>query len=350
MSRLTLALDVMGGDFGPRITIPALLSALEHNPMLSFIIFGDQAQISPLLNTIPAAHQPRIQLVHTIKEIESDLPFVQALRQSKGSSMRLAIEAVAKGEAQGCVSGGNTGVLMGLAKQLIEPLPNIVRPALTSLIPTMNGKSSVMLDLGANVEADSQLLLQFAEMGNIFAEVMLDLVYPRLALLNIGTEENKGNPQIREAHQLLKESLHLNYIGFLEGDKLMNHVADVIVCDGFSGNIALKTLEGAAKNILSFFKRPTEDSHLCRNVKRYLLRAIFYRYYRKLQRINPDRHNGATLLGLSSVVVKSHGGASTNAFFYAIQYAIQQIEGEIPAKISQGLNKLQENKICIAKS
>ncbi|WP_373766839.1 phosphate acyltransferase PlsX [Glaesserella sp.] len=350
MSRLTLALDVMGGDFGPRITIPALLLALERHPRLSFILFGDQAQISPLLQAVPTAYQQRIQLIHTSKVIGADLPFVQALRQSKGSSMRLAIEAVAKGNAQGCVSGGNTGILMGLAKQLIQPLPNIERPALTSLIPTMNGKSSVMLDLGANVEADSQLLLQFAEMGNIFAEAMLDLVYPRLALLNIGTEENKGNLQIRDAHQRLKNTHHLNYIGFIEGDKLMNHIADVIVCDGFSGNIALKTLEGAAKNILSFFKKSTEDSHLCRNVKRYLLRVVFYRYYRKLQQINPDRHNGATLLGLSSVVVKSHGGAGINAFFYAIQYAIQQIEGEIPVKISEGLNRLQENKICTAKS
>ncbi|OOH89359.1 phosphate acyltransferase [Pasteurellaceae bacterium 15-036681] len=345
MTRLTLALDVMGGDFGPRITIPAVSLALDKNPMLSFILFGDQAQILPLINRFPADFQQRIQVIHTTKVIDGDnMPFMQAVRQSKGSSMRLALEAVANGDAQGCVSGGNTGLLMGLAKNLIAPLPNIDRPALTSLIPTINGKSSVMLDLGANVEVDSQLLLQFAEMGNIFAEVMLDLVYPRLALLNIGTEDNKGSQQIRETHQQLKQRNHLNYTGFIEGDKLMNHNTDVIICDGFSGNIALKTLEGAAKNILSFFKKPTEDSHLCRNAKRYLLRAIFYRYYRKLQQINPDRHNGATLLGLSSVVVKSHGGASTNAFFYAIQYAIQQIEGEIPVKISQGLNKLQENR------
>lgn len=337
MTHLTLALDAMGGDFGPRITIPALSLALAQHPILSCILFGDQAEISPYLNKLSPDIQQRIELVHTTKVIEADLPFVQAIRQSKGSSMRLAIEAVENGNAQGCVSGGNTGVLMGLAKQLIEPLPNIDRPALTSLIPTINGNSSVMLDLGANVEADSELLLQFAEMGNVFAEVMLDLVYPRLALLNIGTEEHKGTQQIRDAHQQLKQCNHLNYIGFLEGDKLMNHLADVIVCDGFSGNVALKTLEGAAKNILSLFKKTTEDSHLCRNTKRYLLRLIFYRYYKKLQQINPDRHNGATLLGLSSVVVKSHGGASEQAFFYAIDYAKQQIKNNIPTKISQRL-------------
>ncbi|EER46462.1 putative glycerol-3-phosphate acyltransferase PlsX [Actinobacillus minor NM305] len=337
MSHLTLALDVMGGDFGPRVTIPALSLALAQHPMLNCILFGDQAEISSYLNKLSPDIQQRIELVHTAKAIEADLPFMQAIRQSKGSSMRLAIEAVASGKAQGCVSGGNTGVLMGLAKQLIEPLPNIDRPALTSLIPTIDGNSSVMLDLGANVEADSELLLQFAEMGNVFAEVMLDLVYPRLALLNIGTEDHKGTQQIRDVHQQLKQRNHLNYIGFLEGDKLMNHLADVIVCDGFSGNVALKTLEGAAKNILSLFKKPTEDSHLCRNTKRYLLRLIFYRYYKKLQQINPDRHNGATLLGLSSVVVKSHGGASERAFFYAIDYAIQQIEHNIGHLISQKL-------------
>lgn len=337
MSHLTLALDVMGGDFGPRVTIPALLIALAQHPMLNCILFGDQAEIFPYLNKLSLDIQQRIELVHTTKVIEADLPFMQAIRQSKDSSMRLAIEAVASGKAQGCVSGGNTGVLMGLAKQLIEPLPNIDRPALTSLIPTIDGNSSVMLDLGANVEADSELLLQFAEMGNVFAEVMLDLVYPRLALLNIGTEDHKGTQQIRDVHQQLKQRNHLNYIGFLEGDKLMNHLADVIVCDGFSGNVALKTLEGAAKNILSLFKKPTEDSHLCRNTKRYLLRLIFYRYYKKLQQINPDRHNGATLLGLSSVVVKSHGGASERAFFYAIDYAIQQIEHNIGHLISQKL-------------
>ncbi|QGM81425.1 phosphate acyltransferase PlsX [Otariodibacter oris] len=340
MTRLTLALDVMGGDFGPRVTIPAISLALKHHPTLSFILFGDQAMVTPLLTRLPTEYQQRIQLVHTPKLIDEALPFTQALRQSKGSSMYLAVHSVAQGETDGCVSGGNTGLLMGLAKQQISLLPEITRPALTSLIPTLNGKSSVMLDLGANVEADSRLLLQFAEMGNIFAQTLLDLVYPRLALLNIGTEDNKGTRQIREAHQALKLANHLNYIGYIEGDKLMNHVSDVIVCDGFNGNIALKTLEGAVKNTFSFFKKPTEDSHFCHNSKRYLLKLMFHHYYRKLQKINPDRHNGATLLGLSSVVVKSHGGANINAFYYAIEYAISQIRGEIPRKISVGLDNL----------
>ncbi|OOR99796.1 phosphate acyltransferase [Haemophilus paracuniculus] len=337
MSRLTLALDVMGGDFGPRIVIPAVATALNQHSMLSFLLYGDQAIAQPYLNNLTAEQQRRITFVHTPQQISPDLPLATALRQSKGSSMRMAIEAVAEGKADGCVSGGSTAVLMALAKRLIQPLPNIDRPALTSLIPTMNGKSSVMLDLGANVEADQHQLTQFAEMGNIFAEVMLKLVFPRMALLNIGTEDNKGSQTVRDTHQALKMRNDLNYLGFIEGDKLMNHLADVIVCDGLSGNIALKTLEGAVKNVLSFFK--TQEGDLCRLAKRYLLRLIFYRYYRKLKQINPDRHNGATLLGLLSVVVKSHSGAGSNAFYYAIEYALSQIENQIPQKISQGLGR-----------
>lgn len=339
MSDFTLAIDVMGGDLGPRVTIPAIAKALVQNPTLSFLLFGDKSQITPLFKKYSLTNNPKIQLHHTDVIIEADIPFSAAVRQSKNSSMRLALEAVKEGKAQGCISGGNTGALMGLAKLLIEPLPNIERPALTSLIPTMNGKSTVMLDLGANIEVSNHQLLQFAEMGNLFAEKMLGLVYPRISLLNIGTEENKGTAQLKAVHQLLKNRQDLHYIGFIESDKLTNYLTDVIVCDGYTGNIALKALEGAAKNMISLFKKEKADSNICRSTKRYLLKVIFYRYYRKLQEINPDRHNGATLLGLSKVVVKSHGGANENAFYYAIDYAIQQIKGDIPNKILQGLSK-----------
>lgn len=342
MNRLTLSLDAMGGDFGPRVTIPALTKALKQNQNLSFLLFGDEHQINVLLKKHSLTNHPKIQIQHTQQVIESDVPFSIAIRQSKNSSMRLAIEAVKEGKAQGCISGGNTGALMGLAKLLIEPLPNIERPALTSLIPAMNGKSTVMLDLGANIDVSNHQLVQFTEMGNIFAEIMLGLVYPRLSLLNIGTEENKGTTQLKEVHQYLKTRHDLNYIGFIESDKLTSYLTDVIICDGYTGNIALKALEGAAKNIISLFKKEKADSNICRSAKSYLLKAIFYRYYRKLQEINPDRHNGATLLGLSKVVVKSHGGANANAFYYAIDYAIQQIENDIPNKISQGLSQLDK--------
>lgn len=337
MNRLTLALDVMGGDFGPRITMPAIIKALETYPTLFVILSGEQSQIFPFIEPLADELKQRIQIQHTDKIINDNLPFLQALRHSKNSSMRLALENVADGKADGCVSGGNTGILMGLAKQLIAPLPNIDRPALTSVIPSLSGKSSIMLDLGANVEADEKLLCQFAEMGNLFAQAMLDLVYPRLALLNIGTEEHKGTTEIKAAHQALKQRSHLNYIGFIEGDKLMNNLADVIVCDGFSGNVALKTLEGTAKNVITFFRRSDENSHICLKIRNAFLRIIFRRHLRKLQQINPDRHNGATLLGLSKVVVKSHGGAGVNAYYYAIEYAINQIKHQIPQKLSEAL-------------
>lgn len=337
MNRLTLALDVMGGDFGPRITMPAIIKALENHPTLSVLICGEQSQIFPFFEPLADDIKQRIQILHTDKVINDNLPFLQAVRHSKNSSMRLALESVADGKSDGCVSGGNTGILMGLAKQLIAPLPQITRPALTSVIPSLSGKSSVMLDLGANVEADRELLCQFAEMGNIFAQAMLDLVYPRLALLNIGTEDHKGTTEIKATHQALKLRSHLNYVGFIEGDKLMNNIADVIVCDGFSGNIALKTLEGTAKNVITFFRHSDDNSHVCLKIRNTFLRFIFRRHLKKLQQINPDRHNGATLLGLSKVVVKSHGGAGINAYYYAIEYAINQIKYQIPQKLSASL-------------
>lgn len=341
MSRLTLALDVMGGDIGPRVTIPAVSLALDENPMLSFILYGDQSLVIPLLNHLPAKQRQHIEFVHTSKVIADHLSFSSVLRQSQGSSMHLAIEAVKNGIAQGCISGGNTGALMGLAKLLIVPLPEIHRPALCTLLPTINGKTTVMLDLGANIAADAHLLLQFAEMGHIFAKTMLHLPSPRLALLNIGTEENKGYPTIRQAHQQLKVQPHFNYIGFIESDKLMNNMADVIICDGFNGNIALKTLEGTAKNILKLFKESEDKSHWCNQIKHYILRILFSRYYQKLQQLNPDRYNGASLLGLSSVIVKSHGSANIKAFYYAIKFAVQQLEENIPSRISQGLAHLR---------
>ncbi|MDO4430927.1 MAG: phosphate acyltransferase PlsX [Lonepinella koalarum] len=337
MNHLTIALDVMGGDFGPRVTIPAVAKALEYNPSLSFLLFGDLNQAQPFLNTLSHDQQQRIQFQHTEKWIDNDTPAIQAIRHSKETSMRLALEAVATGKAQACVSGGNTGALMGLSKQLIAPLPRIHRPALTSLIPTMGGNSGVMLDLGANVEADEQLLLQFAEMGNVFAQTMLGIVYPRLALLNIGSEAHKGTAEIRRTHQQLSLRYDLNYIGFIEGDKLMNNVADVIVCDGFSGNIALKSLEGMAKNILTLLRQSNHDSHICHRIRHSLLRLILRRSLRRLQQINPDRHNGATMLGLSQVVVKSHGGAGVNAYYYAIEYAFNQIKHQIPQKLESYL-------------
>lgn len=336
MNRLTLALDVMGGDIGPRITIPASLLALENDPELSLILFGDSQQISPLLNNCSQSVLERIQVQHCSSVIENNQGISYALRHSKGTSMRLALESVQRGEAQGCVSAGNTGALMGLSKILLQPLQGIARPALISLIPTIDGEKSVMLDLGANIECSAENLYQFAIMGAIFAEARLNLVYPRIGLLNIGIEEIKGHQSIRDASNLLQKSTALNYVGFIEGDVLLNGKADVIVSDGFAGNVALKTLEGAAKNLLSLFKGQSKSRWL-KPIFAGMMRYFFKQSYQRLKRINPDEYNGASLIGLSAVVVKSHGGANVNAFAHAIADAALQARQQLPEKILAGL-------------
>ena len=333
MTRLTLALDVMGGDIGPRITIPASLLALENDPELSLILFGDSQQISPLLNHSSQSVLERIQVQHCTSVIENNQGISYALRHSKGTSMRLALESVQRGEAQGCVSAGNTAALMGLSKILLQPLQGIARPALISLIPTIDGEKSVMLDLGANIECSAENLYQFAIMGAIFAETRLNLVYPRIGLLNIGIEEIKGHQSIRDAANLLQKSTALNYVGFIEGDVLLNGKADVIVSDGFAGNVALKTLEGTVRNLLSLFKDKA-NSRFIKLILAWIFRFVFKQ---RLKRINPDEYNGASLIGLKAVVVKSHGSANVNAFAHAIADAAFQARQQLPEKILAGL-------------
>lgn len=333
MTRLTLALDVMGGDIGPRITVPASFLALENDPELSLILFGDSQQISPLLNHSSQSVLERIQVQHCSSVIENNQGISYALRHSKGTSMRLALETVQRGEAQGCVSAGNTAALMGLSKILLQPLQGIARPALISLIPTIEGEKSVMLDLGANIECSAENLYQFAIMGAIFAETRLNLVYPRIGLLNIGIEEIKGHQSIRDAANLLQKSTALNYVGFIEGDVLLNGKADVIVSDGFAGNVALKTLEGTVRNLLSLFKDKA-NSRFIKLILAWIFRFVFKQ---RLKRINPDEYNGASLIGLKAVVVKSHGSANVNAFAHAIADAAFQARQQLPEKILAGL-------------
>ncbi|MDO4431591.1 MAG: phosphate acyltransferase PlsX [Lonepinella koalarum] len=348
MSRLTLALDVMGGDFGPHITIPASIKALENDPMLCLFLFGDRQKIDPIL--IPFLEQKpqlkaRLTVFHCTRIIENNQALTDALRHSKGTSMRLALEAVQKGEAQGCVSGGNTGALMGLSKVLLQPLKGIQRPALIAVMPNIHGGNSVMLDLGANIECNAENLYQFALMGAIFAENRLNLVYPRIALLNIGIEEIKGHKSIREAAKMLENDTALHYIGFIEGDLLLNGKADVIVSDGFAGNIALKTLEGTAKNVISLFKGNSTASQRrfwfkpLKPLLNWVGKKLLGSAYQRLKKINPEQYNGASLIGLTAVVVKSHGSANENAFAYAIADAARQARQQIPQKILSGLEK-----------
>ena len=343
MNRLTLALDVMGGDIGPRITIPACLLALESDPTLSFLLFGDRQQIQPLLQHATPTLQQRCQIIDCDRVIDCSKGIAHALRHSKGSSMRLALEAVQNGQADACVSAGDTAALMGLAKILLQPLEGIHRPALISVMPTMEGGKSLMLDLGANVECDARNLWEFALMGVIFAQNMLNLVYPRVALLNIGVEAVKGHQSIRDTAELLQNDPNFNYVGFIEGNLLLNGHADVIVADGFAGNVALKTLEGAAKNLLSLLKGNEKKGIVSRLLSALIKRLMASRYQR-LQQINPDQYNGASLIGLRAVVVKSHGSANIQAFTCAIKDAALQARAEIPAKILAGLQQKMNPK------
>lgn len=337
----------MGGDFGPRVTIPAAADALIADPSLTLLVFGDSVAMQPYLNVLTADIRSRLQIIHTEHVIDYSKGISYALRRSKGSSLRLALEAVQKGDAQGCVSGADTGALMGLARLLIQPISGIQRPALTSAIPTINGEQSIMLDLGANIECSAEILHDFALMGSIFAENTLYQVYPRVGLLNIGIEELKGLKNIRDAAELIKQDKRINYTGYIEGNLLLNGRCDVIVSDGFAGNIALKTLEGTAKNILPLItgkeqkKRNNQKNSFVlsalKSLSSFIGKHFFKSTYQRMQKINPDLYNGATMLGLSSVVVKSHGSAKQFAFTHAINHAAQQVKHNIPEKIHQGL-------------
>lgn len=256
MTRLTLALDAMGGDFGPCVTVPAALQALASNPALNLLLVGDPAAITPLLAKVDSDLLSRLEVVPAESVIASDARPSQAIRASRGTSMRIALELIKDGRAQACVSAGNTGALMGLAKLLIKPLEGIERPALVSVLPHQQHGKTVVLDLGANVDCDSTMLVQFAVMGSVMAEEVLELKNPRVALLNIGEEESKGLSTIREAAAQLKEAPSINYIGYLEGNDLLTGKTDVMVCDGFVGNVTLKTVEGVVRMFLSLLKSP----------------------------------------------------------------------------------------------
>lgn len=329
----------MGGDFGPTVTVPAVLRALDSFPKLHIFLVGSPKHIEPFLAKIAPFQRQRIGLVAADSVIASDVNISQAIRTSKGSSMRMALELVKEGQAAACVSAGNTGVLMGLATLLLDPLPGIKRPALMTVLPNSQQGKTLLLDLGANVQADSNMLVQFALMGSVYSQQRLNIKQPRIALLNIGLEENKGQHAIKQAGRFLKSNSFLNYAGYIEGNNLLSGHADVIVCDGFSGNIALKTMEGILSMLASSDK---SKSGIGRHswINRIMMRIIKHRLSKHFGEFNPDHYNGATLLGIRGAVIKSHGNAKTDAFAAAINQAVMAIVGEIPLKISEGLQAI----------
>lgn len=327
---ITIALDALGGDHGASVVVPAAISFLQSNTDVEIVLVGHEEILAEQLATIPKSGRLRIH--HASQKVEMDELPSKALRGKKDSSMRVAINLVNEGVADACVSAGNTGALMATARFVLKMLPHVDRPAIITAIPTITGRTW-MLDLGANVDCSSQHLFQFAVMGSeLVAAVDKNISRPRIGLLNIGEEEIKGNEQVKNAHKLLANS-SLNYIGYIEGDGIYAGNADVVVTDGFVGNIALKSSEGVAKMIAHFLKKEFKRNMLTRMIA--LLALPVLKNFRRTA--DPRRYNGASLLGLRGVVIKSHGGADVVAFENAIAVAKQAVRNNVSERIAKGV-------------
>ncbi|MCB1799532.1 MAG: phosphate acyltransferase PlsX [Gammaproteobacteria bacterium] len=323
---ITIALDAMGGDHGARVVVPAALDFLGRDRECRLILVGREEVIRQYL---PSGSLPdRLSLHHASQEVAMDELPSRALRGKKDSSMRVAIDLVKQGRAAACVSAGNTGALMATARFVLKTLPHVDRPAIITALPAINGRTWV-LDLGANVDCQAQHLFQFAVMGAELVSALEGIVRPTVGLLNIGQEEIKGNEQVKEAHELLGAS-ELNYLGYVEGDDIyLRDGLDIVVTDGFVGNVALKNTEGVAKLIRHFMAVEFK-----RNLLTKLSGLIALPVLRALRRrIDPRRYNGASLLGLRGIVVKSHGGADVLAFENAIAIAKKEVLADVAQRI-----------------
>lgn len=333
MANLTLVIDAMGGDRGPSIVVAALTRALQSFPDVNFIVTGDEPRLKALLARESKVNKnldlTRIVIHHTSQIVHMDDKPGECLRKKQDSSMRVAVDYVAEGKADACVSAGNTGALMAMAYLHIKTLPGVIRPALVAPIPTAGGSQGFLLDLGANPVCDAETLFQFGVMGTVLAREMVGVNQPKVALLNMGTEEIKGPDVVKQAGLLLAQSPSLNYRGFIEGSDLFTGKADVVVCDGFTGNIALKSCEGMAKLVFEHFQASMKDHWLSKALAWLLVK----RQRKSWQWLNPDQYNGASLIGLRGVVVKSHGNASANAFYSAITHAVKEAQIQLPERI-----------------
>ncbi|MET0240754.1 MAG: phosphate acyltransferase PlsX [Sphingobium sp.] len=337
-----IAIDAMGGDEGVRVMIAGAALAVEQHPDLRFLLIGDEDAIRAALTDRPGlAAASEIQ--HTTIVVAGSEKPSQALRTGRGSSMALAVDAVKAGRAGAAVSAGNTGALMAMAKLALRTMKGIDRPALAALLPTLGDNDIVMLDLGANTECDARNLVQFAIMGAAYSHILMDLPRPRVSLLNIGTEELKGRDEIREAAALLRAAPNLpfQFEGFIEGDKVLSGETDVIVSDGFTGNIALKTVEGTARMIAEVLRRAFTSS--IRSKAGFLLSKPALHILKV--HIDPNNHNGAVFLGLNGIVVKSHGSADDKGVANAIHVAARLLEEDVTRQIAQNLASIAESPV-----
>jgi glycerol-3-phosphate acyltransferase PlsX len=330
----------MGGDHAPQVVIAGADMACSRHEDLRFLLFGDQQAITPLIASRPSL-KARADIVHTPDKVEADDKPSQVLRHGRKSSMGLAIEAVKEGQAEAVISAGNTGGLMALSKFVLKTLPGIERPAIGSLMPTKR-RETVFLDLGANTECDAENLVQFAIMGEVFARAVLGIEKPTVGLLNIGTEDLKGNDTIRQAAAALKDaSLPIEFRGFVEGTDLTSGTTDVVVTDGFTGNVALKVAEGTAGLYTHVLRQAFKSSFLSK--LGYLMARGALNATR--QHLDPRRYNGAMFLGLNGVVVKSHGGTDALGFANAINVAVDLVQQGTNERIMAELNTLEDEVI-----
>ncbi|HET7923233.1 MAG TPA: phosphate acyltransferase PlsX [Gammaproteobacteria bacterium] len=323
---VTIALDAMGGDHGPGVVVPAALSMLSKHAQLRVILVGDAQTLEARI--AGHAYGERLAVRHTTQVVQMDELPSQALRGKKDSSMRVAINLVKEGQADACVSAGNTGALMATARFVLKTLPGIDRPAICALIPSHGGHTH-MLDLGASVDSTPEQLYQFGVMGSALASAVHGIDEPRVGLLNIGEEEIKGNEKVKEAGRLLAAS-HLNYIGFVEGNHIFTDNVDVVVTDGFVGNVALKTVEGLARMIGQYIREEFRRTAFTRLLALFSMPVL----HALKRRLDPRNYNGASLLGLKGVVVKSHGSSDSVGFASAIRVAILEVQNQVPRRIS----------------
>lgn len=326
---VTVAIDAMGGDHGPHVTVPAALALLKEDPQLDIVLVGLEDAIQAELRAHKAQTGPRLRIHHASEVVTMDDAPALALRNKKDSSMRVAIHLVKSGEAHACVSAGNTGALMAISRFVLKTLPGIERPAIASALPTQKGETYV-LDLGANVDCTAEHLLQFGMMGAMLVSSIKHKSNPSVGLLNIGEEDIKGNETVKQAAELLRAS-NLNFYGNVEGNDIYAGVVDVVVCDGFVGNVVLKTSEGLAQ-MLSTFLRQEFKRNLFTRLSALLALRVINNFKR---RVDHRRYNGASLLGLRGIVVKSHGSADSFAFQFAIRRAIEEAREGVLRRISE---------------
>lgn len=329
---ITVAIDAMGGDHGTHVTVPAALKFLQNNPSVNLILVGLQDAIEAELRTRNAETGPRLRVHHASEVVTMDESPALALKNKKDSSMRVAANLVKTGEAHACVSAGNTGALMAISRFVLKTLPGIERPAIAKMLPNVTGGTTCVLDLGANVDCSPEQLVQFGIMGAMLVAAVQHKERPSVGLLNIGSEDIKGNEVVKQAADLLRSS-GLRFHGNVEGNDIYKGTVDVVVCDGFIGNIALKTSEGLASMIATLLREEFKRNWLTKlaGVVAYPVLLAFR------ERVDSRRYNGASLLGLRGVVVKSHGSADELAFNYAIEQAAEEVENRVLARIEQGM-------------